>query len=384
MKIAIVNSFYSSTRPSGENNFVEQLAETLKEFGHEVIIISRKTDDMKSSLVYKVGSAITVATGLGASPINELLEFAPDVVHIHNLFPNWGTSWLTHWKGPIVTTIHNFRPMCAAGTFFRDGKVCLDCLDKSPLSGVYNACYRDSRLATLPLTIQNRGGLQKNRLLERSQCVVFASAKAMELYISNGLDREKCEFLPGTVTDFEYNPEEPIGAEWVYIGRLSEEKGIISLIENWPDGIPITIYGEGPLKSQVEESPNSSISFGGILDSQQVNFTLKKSRGLIFPSECFEGGTPLVYLEALAAGRAVIALSGNSVAADIQDKGTGFVFNAWGELHQLLCRNVNEYEAIGRKNRTIYTHHYSHEAFATSHQKIYEEAKKSYFNNSLT
>ena len=77
---------------------------------------------------YPLEAAATVATGLGPSPIEQLRRFRPDVVHVHNLFPNFGKRWLRTWDGPMVATMHNYRPICPAATLFRDGRVCRDCL----------------------------------------------------------------------------------------------------------------------------------------------------------------------------------------------------------------------------------------------------------------
>src|SRR4051812_31099182 len=74
----------------------------------------------------KLGAAFAVASGYGASPLSALSRFKPDVVHVHNLFPNWAWRWLNEWDGPLVATLHNFRPLCAAGTLFRDDHNCLN------------------------------------------------------------------------------------------------------------------------------------------------------------------------------------------------------------------------------------------------------------------
>src|SRR6266702_8426604 len=93
----------------------------------------------------------SVATGFGADPTEDLRRFAPDVVHVHNLLPNFGTRWLDRWPGPVVATLHNFRSMCPAGTLYRSGHVCTACPDGNPGAALRHACYRGSTLATLPL-----------------------------------------------------------------------------------------------------------------------------------------------------------------------------------------------------------------------------------------
>ena len=80
-------------------------AASLRAQGVDVRIIAARTDALESNGGYKLRSAVTVtvtvATGSGLSPLKGLEEFRPDVVHVHNLFPNWGTGWLDRWEGPF-------------------------------------------------------------------------------------------------------------------------------------------------------------------------------------------------------------------------------------------------------------------------------------------
>ena len=83
----------------------------LREHGFEVRVVSAQTDELSSLPGYRLRSAFNVATGNGKSPLPELEEFRPDVVNVHNLFPNFGTGWLPRWGGAVVATVHNFRPV---------------------------------------------------------------------------------------------------------------------------------------------------------------------------------------------------------------------------------------------------------------------------------
>ena len=63
----------------------------------------------------------SVALGRGFHPTEELRWFRPDVVHVHNLFPNFSTGWLARCPTPVVATLHNFRSVRANGLLFRSG-----------------------------------------------------------------------------------------------------------------------------------------------------------------------------------------------------------------------------------------------------------------------
>jgi glycosyltransferase involved in cell wall biosynthesis len=130
-RIAIVHSFYSHRTPSGENVVVQAQVDALREAGHDVELVAQCAEEREARRSYPLEAAATAASGIGPSPVRQLQRFGPDVVHVHNLFPNFGTRWLRRWRGPLVATLHNFRPVCSNGYLFRDGHVCTLCIDSS-------------------------------------------------------------------------------------------------------------------------------------------------------------------------------------------------------------------------------------------------------------
>ena len=139
MKIALVHSFYRSG-PSGENAVVELQAAALSRAGHEVTVVSRSTDSLMARPLYSLEAAYRVITGRGANPLKELELLGPDVVHVHNLFPNFGDRWMFAARQPIVVTQHNFRSVCAAGILWRDGSPCELCPTVGTHHAVRNGC----------------------------------------------------------------------------------------------------------------------------------------------------------------------------------------------------------------------------------------------------
>jgi glycosyltransferase involved in cell wall biosynthesis len=337
MKVALVHSYYSSRQPSGENVVVDSQAAALRDHGVEVRVVAARTDELENVPGYKFRSAVNVVAGRGLSPVTELEEFAPDIVHVHNLFPNWGTEWLAEWKGPLAATVHNFRPVCAAGTLFRDGSSCTLCPDRNSIHAVRHACYRDSKVATIPLALRNRRGVAGDRLLSRADRVILLSPRARDLYSGFGLSTNRTVVIPNFVEDVGYAPGLAAGEEWVYIGRLTEEKGILNLLKHWPDRERLKIYGDGPLRPEVERAVRPNVKYLGHLSHDQIPTVLAQARGLVFPSEWAEG-LPLVYAEALASGRVVVAKSGNSAADDVALAGTGEVFESWTDVGGALIR----------------------------------------------
>lgn len=352
MRIAIVHSFYVSGTPSGENLAVLREAEALTGAGHDVKVIARNTDDLVTSKLYTLTSAVRVATGWGGDPSDELKKFNPDVTHVHNLFPNIGTAWLNQWEGPLVATLHNFRPLCANGILFRDGAACTECPDGSVLNSLKHSCYRDSKVATLPLTIANRGGLQRNRLLQRADKIIALSDRVKSIYEKYGLSDQRLALIPNGVDVAPPDiPGSPRSSNWVAVGRLTPEKGFGSLAREWPPELRRTldIYGNGPELDLISNLAKTNIRVRGAIPNADVMTALPEYTGLILASKWFEGATPLTVLEALGSGLPVIAHDGNSAADFLMKHEPTWVYDG---SRTSLVNALNSIESRGNEART--------------------------------
>ena len=163
MKILIVHNYYGSSAPSGENKVFEAERAMLEKRGHEVAVYARHSDEVRNGNVIArlwgmvKGALCTVGNPFAARAVaRKCREFKPDVVHFHNTFPLISPLAVRAVSkyAPVVMTLHNYRTACAAGVPTRDGKVCSLCLDKKCVwDGVRHRCYRGSLLATLPLAV---------------------------------------------------------------------------------------------------------------------------------------------------------------------------------------------------------------------------------------
>jgi glycosyltransferase involved in cell wall biosynthesis len=371
VRIAMVHSFYSSALPSGENIAVLNQRDALVRAGHQVLLVARSTDDLEGQTLYKAKSAVTVATGRGHSPSEELKAFKPEIVHVHNLFPNWGTTWLKEWPGPVVSSMHNFRSICAAGTLFRDGHVCELCPRKGAISAVKHSCYRGSALATIPVALSTHRQASKNPVIAHSDTVIFLSQRSADTFSRFGLGDVRARVLPNFVRD-EFSKGTKSHQNWVYLGRLSEEKGIRNLVRHWPAGQKLDVFGTGPLSGLVRDSRNPGVVFHGEASRAEVELLLAEAKGLIFSSECAEN-SPLVYLEAMAAATPIVALAGNSVADDVSKRGHGAVFESWADFPAALAVVENNVESLSRSSRKVFESTYTEDAWVASLLWIYKE-----------
>ncbi|MBA4860961.1 glycosyltransferase family 4 protein [Streptomyces sp. PSKA54] len=381
MRVAVVHSFYSSDIPSGENQAVTDQLDALHRAGHRMHLVAVHTDEVSGSPFYPLRAAATVSSGRGRSPLDQLRRLRPDIVHVHNLFPNFGRSWLRHWAGPIVTTLHNYRPLCAAATLYRNGATCTLCPDGDRWAGLRNGCYRGSRTASAPLAWAGRHGVTADALLGRADRVVVLSATSRQMYLSSGIDPQRLVLVPNFTSDFglsapiDHRPEHSPanGTAWVFAGRLSPEKGLLELLARWPAGERLDVVGQGPLLDACRRAAPEGVRFLGRLDHLELRRRLPSWRGLVFPSRWLEAA-PLIYPEALAAGLPVLAFSGSAVADSVREDGTGTVV-AWEEaLAPALSHAGLHFPTLRHHCRSVFLRQYSERAWTARIESVYASA----------
>lgn len=377
MRIAVVHSYYSSRQPSGENIAVDSQVALLREAGHDVVLVTQRTDDRERGHSYPLEAAWTVATGHGRSPLAALRRFRPDVVHVHNLFPNWGTRWLFKWDGPLVATLHNFRPLCAAGTLYRQGQTCTLCPDGDRWAGVRYGCYRGSRVASLPVVWRNRNGATGDAVLARADRLIVPSTRARDVYVGYGVPRARISEVPNFIRDPfpDGTPTTQANGRWLFVGRLTPEKGLAELLPHWPENVGLDVVGDGPLLDEWQAAAPSSIRFLGVRQRDQILRSMPAYIGLVFPSRCFEG-LPTVMLEAFAAGLPLACREGTSAADVIRESDAGVVVTDdadWASGVERVATNRAWHSAQARAS---YASNYSPDRWISTIEDTYRAVHK--------
>lgn len=384
MRVALLHSFYSSEQSSGENIAVLAQAEALGRAGNDVLVLGRRTDDEQQLSAYKARAAWRTLTSRGPDPTERLAAFAPDVVHIHNTVPNIGVQWLGAWPGPIVHTLHNFRPLCANGLLFRSGQLCTQCPDGQPWAALEHACYRDSRVATLPIALRNAGGVTRNPLLQRSDALVVLSEFARSTYVRYGVPADRLRLIPNGVARVHARVASPRpDAGWIAVGRLRAEKGFSELVAAWPRGERLDIAGDGPLRPQLEqqlrERGGDDVRLLGQLDSDQLRLRLQAYRGLIFSSLGPEAAAPLVVVEALEAGIPVAIVDSSPHAGELIGMGVArSVATDHGTIEGDSLKRVLDWvrygdDALRLRCRSAYEQYFTEADWVERMTQVYDE-----------
>ncbi|HEV2070009.1 MAG TPA: glycosyltransferase [Acidimicrobiales bacterium] len=392
MKVLLVHNRYRSGSPSGEDRVVDQEAMALASNGHLVERFERFSDDIARR---SIGArALVPAQVLWSDEVRRSLrqalqQFRPDVVHVHNTFPLLSPSVLYACRServPVVATMHHYRLVCPSGDLFRNGEVCHDCVGRFPLPAVRHGCYRSSVLATLPLAA---GGVAHRRAWRTMvSAYVFLSAAQRDLIAQDGLPSNrlfvKPNFVPPPAVAQKQAPEDFV----VYAGRLTESKGVHTLMDAWdryrsqsPEShLRLVIAGAGPLEQRVAQwaTPRPSVDWLGMLARDACSALITRARAVIVPSQ-WEETFGLVVVEAMAAGVPSIASHRGSFPELIQNGVDGVLVeagnaSAWARAFEDIQRNGELYKALGSAARRTYEQRFSLRANVDQLVRIYRFA----------
>jgi glycosyltransferase involved in cell wall biosynthesis len=333
MKVLVAHNFYQ--QPGGEDQVFRSELALLASRGHEPVRFEMHNDDVRGMGTLALLSA-TVWHRAAADRVRELVRaHKADIVHFHNTFPLMSPAVYSAARAEgaaVVQTLHNFRLLCPGANLYRDGGVCEDCVGRSiPLGGVIHKCYRGDRSASFAtaamLTIHRGLGTWRDCV----DAYITPTRFAREKFIAGGLPAEKIHVKPNFVDpDPGFAEGGGAGGYAIFVGRLSKEKGVDTLLAAWShlaSTVPLKIVGDGPLAEEVRPAVgrDRAIEWLGHRHTDEVLKLIADAAVLVMPSNCYET-FGRVLIEAFAKGTPVIA-SDHGAPADVVDHGrTGLRF----------------------------------------------------------
>ncbi|MEU8070946.1 glycosyltransferase [Micromonospora sp. NPDC048169] len=314
MRIVVAHNRYREAQPSGENTIVDAEIAQLTAAGVEVLPFLRSSDEIPS--MSKPAKALLPISPIWAPKAQHdldrlLTEHRPDVLHLHNPYPLL-SPWVVrtaHKRGvPVVQTVHNYRQVCSSGLYFRDGVICQDCRGRTlGVPAIVHRCYRNSRVqsALMATTLAVHRPTWKS--VDRYIALTTAVADHLRDY---GIPDDRIVVKPNAVPD--PGTPAPVGNGFLFMGRLSPEKGLDLLLAAWrrhPVGAlgPLRIAGDGELRPLAEAAAaeRPDVLYLGQLDRSGVRAALADS-SVVLATSTWHDVLPTVIIEALAAGRPVL------------------------------------------------------------------------------
>jgi len=345
MRILICHNEYRIR--AGEARVVAEEKRLLELRGHDVrLFLADNTEVYPQSISKKVALAVSaIYSKRSRSRLAETLQtWRPDVAHVHNTWFQLSPSIyleLYQQRVPTVQTQHNYRWFCAAATFQRNGHVCLDCLDKpgGRLHSIIHRCYHNSRLMSGVLSAtQFYAHTLRNIYRRYIDRIIVHTEFIRQLYLDQGFKTEQLRIKPNFMPPLDNIPANSTNKGFVFLGRLDPIKGVRTLLTAATlTRVPITIIGSGPLYTEVaaaaERLPN--LTFLGPQSHDECLSALRTACAMLIPSEWYES-FPMTFVEAMAAGKPVIASALGSLQSLVQDSQAGLLIQP-GNASQLAA-----------------------------------------------
>lgn len=411
MKILQVNKFFYR-RGGAETHFFDVIG-LLTARGHEVIPWSMK-DPANAQSAYekyfinpidfqkreslarefqKVGHLLY--SWEAAQKLDRLLtEIKIDIAHLHNVYHHFSPSIFSVFKKhhvPVVMTLHDYKLASPNYRLFNRHGVCLCSRHHRYYEAVFKRCVDDSAAKSIVAALE----LSFHKLFqfyEKGVTRFIAPSEFLRAFmIAWGEPADKFITLNNFLNSTWYGSAATpyiaprAGAYLLYMGRLSHEKGILSLVAAVRAliHIPFKIIGEGPLedsiRAQIKNAPH--IELIGRKDGTELERIVEGARAVVLPSEWFEN-YPISLIEAMSKGKPVIASAIGGIPEIVRDGVNGWLFPPGDAralralIEQVWGYDESMWQSAGRAAQTYARDHNNPEVYYEKLMNIYNEAKE--------
>lgn len=417
MKILIVNYRYFIS--GGPEKYMFNITKKLESEGHTVIpfsVHSNKNIETKYSkyFVEPIGgrdavyfdeckkTPKTIIQMLSRSIYSKEVERAikkeienekPDIVYIIHFVNKLSPSVIRGAKKmgiPVVLRLSDYFLLCPRFDFLKNKKICEDCLTKGYKSCIKNRCVKNSLFASFIRVLAMKFHKFIN-IYEDVDAFITPSNFLREKLYNNGFDRNKIYLVPTFTTSKSKVKNEIIGDYGLYFGRISEEKGIETLVyayEKIPDH-QLKIMGDDTteeakkLKRYIEEKNISNIEFIGFKLENELESVIDKSRFTLIPSIWYDN-LPNTALESFIYSKPVIASNIGSLPELIRNEENGYLFetNNVDELVNCILKldDDNKVLEMGMKSKKRLEDIFSEKKHYEDLMKIFQKVRSSKIN----
>lgn len=406
MKILMVNKFYYIK--GGSETYYFSLKNLLVKNGHEVIDFSMNDEknfeskyskffvdnvdyNKEQSILSKIKEAKKIIYSMEAKDKLEMLikETKPDIAHLHIFQHQLSLSILDVLKKyniPIVYTAHDLKMICPNYKMLTHGRICEECKGQKYINCLKNKCLKDSMIKSLIVMFEayiNKWRKAYNKI----DYIITPSKFYMNKFIEFGIDKNKIEHLPNFLNNEPVDFDELVDNNYfLYFGRLSEEKGIITLIKAMKDiKFTLKIVGTGPLKDEIKKyikyNNCNNIEVLGFKSGKELNTIVANAKAVVIPSEWYENG-PYSAIESLKLKRPLIGSDLGGIPELIDEGNNGYVFKHGDvdDLHEKLSKfqslSEEKIKSMQKRSFEIFEKNYIDRIHYEKLTKIYKSILK--------
>jgi glycosyltransferase involved in cell wall biosynthesis len=410
MNILLINK-YHYYRAGPETVYLKS-SELLKKHGHKVVFFSMDHPEnlpcetteyfvpyVELTVQHSILNQLRIAGRIlysfkARKNLSRLLDRYPiDIAHLHDICFHISPSILHELKQrgiPIVMTLHDLKMVCTSYYMFTDKKICEACCGEKYYVAMMKKCVKDS-LAKSAIAASEM--YLHHKILDIYNNVdIFISPS---LFLKKKLEDSGFNKKIVHVYNFFYLHKEEADVEKdvkddkkntvAYIGRLSPEKGLITLLKaakllmNKGKKVQFNIIGDGPLMNKLQEKVRAdqinNIRFLGYMKHKELYQEVRKSIAVVIPSEWYENN-PMSVIEAFALGRPVIGSRLGGIPELVKDYERGLTFEPRNpeDLYlkiKFLVDNPDKSEMMGEKAKLFVEKELSPEKHYYRLMKIY-------------
>lgn len=357
MKILLVNKYHFLQ--GGADRAYLDMADILVRAGHEVAFFSMRhpknlptkwseyfvssvdyNDSESAGILKKLRMAFRILWNREAKRNMERLirDFHPDIAHLHNVYHQLSPSILAPLRKanvPIVMTLHDYKLISPNYSLFVRGKIWEEARGGAYWKCVRDRCVKDSYVKSFVCTLE----AYLHRFLgvyDSINLFLSPSHFLIEKFREFGFKRE-IEYLPNPLVSFPKNDADiqaSKNAPFVFIGRLSSEKGIeriLVALKKLDGSSTLHIIGDGPERKRLEDFAmelciSDRVIFCGYLSGVDLERERREARAILLPSLWYEN-MPYALTEALGSSAIVIAARRGGIPERVHDGENGFLFD---------------------------------------------------------
>lgn len=380
MRVLVVNTYFYIR--GGDCRYTFGLGELLKEHGHQVEYFAmHHPKNFEYALSMHFAPYIDFPEEMAKKEVKSMLsvlkttfynreadrrisalarEFKPDLVHINNIHHHLSVSIIFALKRlgiPVVWTLHDYTIMCPNTSFLNDITVssCERCKTRKFYWALLSRCKKKSLPASAVAMIEGYFN-HISGAYRRVDMYISPSRFLRSKMIEYGLPSKKIRAVEYFIIPEQFSPRDDVGNYALYLGRLTREKGVKTLIRAFGTlkGTRLLIAGDGPERADIEgyvaENNVRNIEFLGFLSGCRLTDILSRALFVVVPSEWYEN-FPYSILESFAYARPVLGARMGGIPELVEDGKTGFLFDAGdsdglsGKMRQMfenpdICREM--------------------------------------------
>lgn len=403
MKILMVNKFHYIC--GGSETYYFALKDLLERNGHTVIEFSMKDErnlpseyesyfvenvDYNSNMTFgrklKAAGSI-IYSGEARDRFEQLvLDTKPDIIHLHLFQHQISPSILDvvrKYNIPTVYTAHELKMICPNYKMLVGGQVCEKCIGQRYWNCLKNKCVKNSYSKSL-ISAMEAYVHKWRKSYDAIHTIITPSAFYRDKFIEFGVAQDRVVHIPNFLgRECPTVGERPDKQQYyLYLGRLSEEKGIMTLVKACRNaGVTLYIVGRGDMADliggYITDNGLENIKMLGFKSGQELIDLVGNAKAVVLPSEWYENG-PYSAIEALQLGIPVIGADIGGIPELVKDNGYLFKSGDSDELGNVLVKfeslSETEYAKLRDNSVKLFNEYYTGEYHYRRLMEVYENA----------